>query len=262
MGNTVPYNCYERWGKRTPDGPLLNYDPQTANNGSLATLLENFNYESIEEAYNGSGKKGHASNQGYHGGGNPNSNFNMNNRSYNNSSNINNNGNYNNTNHINPKGMRNARRRPTYSPTARKIKLETEEEEEEEKLSTENSDENISAKDIKEEKIKQYRKTLTKVVKIKTAIFHETVKVTCSKDGKMLEWYKGKAEGDEKKKPIGSFSLNKITSVRTKVDNLKSLEIAVSSVNISTYLFIFKTREERESWQNNLESFRKIMSMK
>ncbi|KJP89118.1 hypothetical protein AK88_01204 [Plasmodium fragile] len=253
MGNTVPYNCYERWGKRSPDGPLLNYDPRTPNNGALATLLENFNYESNGETYNGSGKKGHASNQGYQGGGNPNSNVNMNNRGYNN------NANYNNTN---PKVVRNARRRPTYSPTARKIKLETEEEEEEDKLSTDNSDENISAKDIKEEKIKQYRKTLTKVVKIKTAIFHETVKVTCSKDGKMLEWYKGKAEGDEKKKPIGSFSVNKITSVRTKVDNLKSLEIAVSSVNISTYLFIFKTREERESWQNNLESFRKIMSMK
>ncbi|CAG9479879.1 conserved Plasmodium protein, unknown function [Plasmodium vivax] len=274
MGNTVPYNCYERWGKRTPDGPLLNYDPQTPNNGSLATLLENFNYESAEETYNGSAKKGHTPSQVYQGGGTPNSSVNTNNRSYNNSANINSNAsynsnanynssaNYNNTNHITPKVVRNARRRPTYSPTARKINLETEEEEEEDKLSTDNSDEHISAKDIKEEKIKQYRKTLTKVVKIKTAIFHETVKVTCSKDGKMLEWYKGKAEGDGKKKPIGSFSLNKITSVRTKVDNLKSLEIAVSSVNISTYLFIFKTREERESWQNNLESFRKIMSMK
>nr|6F24_A Chain A, C-terminal PH domain from PfAPH [Plasmodium falciparum Tanzania (2000708)] len=119
-----------------------------------------------------------------------------------------------------------------------------------------------SAKDIKDEKIQQYRKTLTKIVKIKTAIFHETVKVTCSKDGKMLEWYKGKNDSDGKKKPIGSFPLNKITSIRTKVDNLKSLEISVSSVHISTYLFTFKTREERESWQNNLESFRKIMSMK
>ncbi|EUD66962.1 hypothetical protein C922_02546 [Plasmodium inui San Antonio 1] len=262
MGNTVPYNCYERWGKRTPDGPLLNYDQKTPNNGSLVTLLENFNYESAEETYSGSAKKGHAPNQGYQRGEKPNSNVNVNNRSYNNNANVNNNANYNNTNHITPQVVRNARRRPTYSPTARKINLETEEEEEEEKLSTDNSDEHISAKDIKEEKIKQYRKTLTKVVKIKTAIFHETVKVTCSKDGKMLEWYKGKAEGDGKKKPIGSFSLNKITSIRTKVDNLKSLEIAVSSVNISTYLFIFKTREERESWQNNLESFTKIMNMK
>ncbi|SBT74960.1 conserved Plasmodium protein, unknown function [Plasmodium malariae] len=167
MGNTVPYSCYERWGKRTPDGPLINYDPQIVKD-----------------------------------------------------------------------------------------------EEDDDKLSTDKSDENISAKDIKDEKIKQYRKTLTKIIKIKTAIFHETVKVTCSKDGKMLEWYKGKADEDGRKKPIGSFPLNKITSIRTKVDNLKSLEIAVSSVNISTYLFFFKTREERESWQNDLESFRKIMSMK
>lgn len=28
MGNTVPYSCYERWGKRTPDGPLINYNPE------------------------------------------------------------------------------------------------------------------------------------------------------------------------------------------------------------------------------------------
>ncbi|GAW79765.1 hypothetical protein, conserved [Plasmodium gonderi] len=269
MGNTVQYSCYERWGKRTPDGPLLNYNPQKLNNGSLATLLENFNYESAEETHKEGSKKGYTSNQGYPGGSsnhNANRNYSNNSNNCNNINNGNNTTNYNSTNHMNPKAVRNARRRPTYSPTARKINVETEEEEEEEeeeeKQSTDDSGENISARDIRDEKIKQYRKTLTKVVKIKTAIFHETVKVTCSKDGKMLEWYKGKSEGNEKKKPIGSFSLNKITSIRTKVDNLKSLEIAVSSINISTYLFIFKTREERESWQNNLESFRKIMSMK
>ncbi|SOV11410.1 conserved protein, unknown function [Plasmodium sp. gorilla clade G2] len=235
MGNTVPYNCYERWGKRTPDGPLLNYDPQMPNSGTLSVLLENFDYESTEENNN---KCEYIINKDH----------------------------VEKNNNMNPKVIRNARRRPTYSPTARKINIESDDEEEDEdddeKLSTDDSDENISAKDIKDEKIQQYRKTLTKIVKIKTAIFHETVKVTCSKDGKMLEWYKGKNDSDGKKKPIGSFPLNKITSIRTKVDNLKSLEISVSSVHISTYLFTFKTREERESWQNNLESFRKIMSMK
>ncbi|CRG98940.1 conserved protein, unknown function [Plasmodium relictum] len=240
MGNTVPYSCYERWGKRTPDGPLINYDPQMPNNGSLTILLENFKYESNEQTHNETTKNDNLNN----------------NRKYE----INNENN-NNNNNINLNAIRSARRRPTYSPTARKVIIETEDEDDD-KLSTDGSDENISAKDIKDEKIKQYRKTLTKVVKIKTAIFHETVKVTCSKDGKMLEWYKGKADGNGVKKPIGSFPLNKITSIRTKADNLKSLEIAVSSVQISTYLFIFKTREERENWQNNLESFKKVMSMK
>ncbi|CRG93176.1 conserved protein, unknown function [Plasmodium gallinaceum] len=238
MGNTVPYSCYERWGKRTPDGPLINYNPQIPNNGSMAILLENFEYELNEET-NDTTK---------------NNNLSINRKDENNNENIN-------KNNINLNVIRSARRRPTYSPTARKVIIETEDEDDD-KLSTDGSDENISAKDIKDEKIQQYRKTLTKVVKIKTAIFHETVKVTCSKDGKMLEWYKGKADGDGKKKPIGSFPLNKITSIRTKADNLKSLEIAVSSVQISTYLFIFKTREEREDWQNNLESFKKVMSMK
>ncbi|SBT75927.1 conserved Plasmodium protein, unknown function [Plasmodium ovale] len=264
MGNTVPYSCYERWGKRTPDGPLIDYDPQMPNNGPLANLLENFNYESNEGADNYNAKADPGNNREND----------LTSTHINTSSAHVNTGN----NHSEGKNMnvvRNARRRPTYSPTARKVHVQTDDEEygdgdddedgeddEEEKMSTDNSGKHISAKDLKEEKIKQYRKTITKVVKIKTAIFHETVKVTCSKDGKMLEWYKGKADGDGKKKPIGSFALNKITSIRTKVDNLKSLEIAVSSVNISTYLFIFKTREERESWQNSLESFKKIMSMK
>ncbi|KEG00799.1 conserved Plasmodium protein, unknown function [Plasmodium vinckei vinckei] len=253
MGNTVPYSCYERWGKRAPDGPLINYDPETTNNGPLSNLIENFNYELKQEEYNASRKDYSGANTGQGLG-----------DSHENRSDLNNSNN-NEYNSTKPNVIRNARRRPTYSPSARKINIENEiydDDDEDEKLSTDNSGEDISAKNLKDEKIKEYRKILTKVVKIKTTIFHETVKVTCSKDGKLLEWYKGKADDDGHKKPIGSFPLNKITSIRTKVDNLKSLEISVSSVNINTYLFTFKTREERESWQNHLESFKNIMDMK
>ncbi|SCM02699.1 conserved Plasmodium protein, unknown function [Plasmodium chabaudi chabaudi] len=253
MGNTVPYSCYERWGKRAPDGPLINYDPETTNNGPLSNLLENFNYELKQEEYNANRKDHSGANTGQALG-----------NSHENRGDLNNSNN-NEDSSTKPNVIRNARRRPTYSPSARKINIENEiydDDDEDEKLSTDNSGEDISAKNLKDEKIKEYRKILTKVVKIKTTIFHETVKVTCSKDGKLLEWYKGKADDDGHKKPIGSFPLNKITSIRTKVDNLKSLEISVSSVNINTYLFTFKTREERESWQNHLESFKNIMDMK
>lgn len=315
MGNTVSYSCYERWGKRTPDGPLFSFDPTKSQNGSLSHLIENFDYD--EESKEGipyhvpfQGNDIHAyTTNRVNGGMTPNHpqmgyntvdhNRNMNNENYqslynktdnrnmnntlnmgmgmgdnsynymsnrivnNSTSNMNTN---NKTNNINPDGvdgktLRVSRRKPTYSPSTRRIEIESDDEEED-KLSTDNSDKKLSASDIKAQKIKQYRKTLTKVVKIKTAIFHETVKVTCSKDGKMLEWYKGKSDANGKKKPIGNIPLNKITSIRTKSDNPKHLEIAVNSVNISTYLFIFKTRDEREEWQSNLESFKKIMSMK
>lgn len=314
MGNTVSYSCYERWGKRTPDGPLISFDPAKSKNGNLSHLIENFDYD--EESKDRAsyhmpfqGNDIHAYTSGINGRISPNTtpmsynihdnNMNINNRNMNNENyqslynktdnrnmnntlnagmgdnvysymsnrTVNNNNTSNiNTNSNNPDGvagktLRVSRRKPTYSPNTRRIEIESDDEEED-KLSTDNSDKKLSASDIKAQKIKQYRKTLTKVVKIKTAIFHETVKVTCSKDGKMLEWYKGKSDANGKKKPIGNIPLNKITSIRTKSDNPKHLEIAVNSVNISTYLFIFKTRDEREEWQSNLESFKKIMSMK
>lgn len=321
MGNAVSYSCYERWGKRTPDGPLFNFDPTKSQNGCLSHLIENFDYD--EESKEGvpyhvpfQGNDIHAyATGGMNGGMTPNQlhmgynttdhnmnkmnmhKMNMNNENYqslyhktdnrninntlhmgmgdnsynymsnrivnNNTNNMNTNNNSNNNtpDGVAGKTLRVSRRKPTYSPSTRRVEIESDDEEED-KLSTDNSDKKLSASDIKAQKIKQYRKTLTKVVKIKTAIFHETVKVTCSKDGKMLEWYKGKSDASGKKKPIGNIPLNKITSIRTKSDNPKHLEIAVNSVNISTYLFIFKTRDEREEWQSNLESFKKIMSMK
>lgn len=268
MGNAVPYNCYERWGKRSPDGPLIHFDPSKPNNGTLSKLLGDFDYDLQEDGTASITKTEATGNVNYQTLNHMNSRVKINTNTG--------------TQHRvsldvpntegTPKCVRTSRRRPTYSPKTRKIEMESEEEEEKEEdeeeeeksgnIASDGNSEEISANDIRAEKIKQYRKILTKVVKIKTAIFHETVKVTCSKDGNFLEWYKGKADENGKKKPIGHIMLSKISSVRTKSDNPKSLEIAVSSVQISTYLFIFKTREERENWQNNLESFKKIMSMK
>ncbi|VWU52565.1 conserved protein, unknown function, partial [Hepatocystis sp. ex Piliocolobus tephrosceles] len=211
------------------------------NNGILANLLENFSYETEDKTVTSNVRNATLTTPEQK------------------TNNVINNNNIN----TNSKGVRNARRRPTYSPAARNLILETEEElDDDDKMSTDDLGDDISAMDLKKAKIKEYKNALTKVVKIKTAIFYETVTVTCSMDGQYLEWYKGSVSDEKKKKSIGSLPIDKITSIRTKVDNIKSLEITVNSTNISTYLFIFKTREEREEWQNNLESFKKIICMK
>ncbi|GBE60605.1 hypothetical protein, conserved [Babesia ovata] len=116
------------------------------------------------------------------------------------------------------------RRRPTYS--AKCLKAATDEESM--GSSSDTSDETATAKDIRQNKILQYRKALTKIVKVKTAIFHEKVRVTCSKDGKCIQWYKVKASEDDenKRQLIGTLPVSKITNFKTKVDNLRYLEIS------------------------------------
>lgn len=76
----------------------------------------------------------------------------------------------------------------------------------------------VSASDLRTKKVMQYRRALTKVVKLKTHLFSETVKVTCSKDGEEIEWYKGKsATGSQadKKKRAGSFPVDKVREARS-----------------------------------------------
>ncbi|ORM42031.1 uncharacterized protein BXIN_1011 [Babesia sp. Xinjiang] len=148
------------------------------------------------------------------------------------------------------------RRRPTYSAKCLKVVSD----EGSVDSSSDTDDETATAKDIRRNKILQYRKALTKIVKVKTAIFHEKVRVTCSKDGKCIEWYKVKApEDDENKRQlIGTLPVSKITNFKTKVDNLKYLEISAGN---NSYLFMFKTRDEREQWQTDFDRFVKFMKM-
>ncbi|KAK1936522.1 hypothetical protein X943_004017 [Babesia divergens] len=148
------------------------------------------------------------------------------------------------------------RRRPTYS--AKLLKAVSDEESVE--SSSDTDEETATAKDIRLNKILQYRKSLTKIVKVKTAIFHEKVRVTCSKDGKCIEWYKVKASEDDenKRQLIGTLPVSKITNFKTKVDNLRYLEITAGN---NSYLFMFKTRDEREQWQCEFDSFIRFMKM-
>ncbi|EDO07157.1 uncharacterized protein BBOV_IV008030 [Babesia bovis T2Bo] len=148
------------------------------------------------------------------------------------------------------------RRRPTYA--AKCVKNESAEESAESSSDADNR--TATAKDIRRNKILHYRKLLTATVKVKTAIFHAKVIVMCSKDGKCIEWYKNKdSEGDENKRQlIGTLPVAKITNFKTKVDNLRYLEITAGT---NTYIFVFKTREEREKWQSDFDNFVKFMKM-
>ncbi|KAK2196893.1 hypothetical protein BdWA1_002142 [Babesia duncani] len=152
---------------------------------------------------------------------------------------------------------RQSRRRPTYS--AKNLKAISDDEETAESSSDSEVDE-TTAKNIRQEKILKYRKLLTKIVKIKCNIFHEKVKVTCSKDGNCLEWYKVKAteDDDRKRSLIGTLPVDKITSFKTKVDNLKCLEITAGT---NGYIFTFKTRDEREAWQTEFDNFVRFMKL-
>ncbi|KAK1443598.1 hypothetical protein BgAZ_204740 [Babesia gibsoni] len=148
------------------------------------------------------------------------------------------------------------RRRPTYS--AKLLKAASDDESGE--SSSDEDEVTATAKDIRLNKISEYRKLLTKIVKVKTAIFHEKVRVTCSKDGKCIEWYKAKTseEDDNKRQLIGTLPVGKITNFKTKVDNPRYLEITAAN---NCYLFMFKTKDEREQWQNDFDSFIKFMKM-
>ncbi|CDJ69184.1 hypothetical protein, conserved [Eimeria necatrix] len=52
-----------------------------------------------------------------------------------------------------------------------------------------------------------------------------------------------------------------ITSVKAQQDNPKGLTINVNNPSPTTFSFTFKTKEERESWEKQLESLQKFMAM-
>lgn len=234
MGNVM--SCFDRWGKRSPDGPLLAAKPGQSQKGSLSARISDASTASggstpIKTPNAAAGVSSSPSGGAAGPGGTE----------------------------------RSARRRPTYSSKTRKSDTEvssfaeTSEEETEE-------DEEVSAKDLRQQKIGQYRKDLTQVVRLKSSLLAETVKISCSKDGAEIQWFKGKsaskAEEKAKKGPAGSFSLDKISGVKAQADNPKALTVSVSNPATTNYSITFKTREAREKWQASLDSLRKFMTMK
>ncbi|EKX74166.1 conserved hypothetical protein [Theileria equi strain WA] len=154
------------------------------------------------------------------------------------------------------KAERGSRRRPTYSAKFTRAFSRGSED----TCESSDADEIMeTANDIRMKRISEFHKSLTKTVKLKSGIFHERVCITCSKDGKTIEWYKIKGkEVDKEKGPIGEISVGKILTVKTKADNLKHLEILCRS---EAFLFMFKTTADREEWQTELENFIKFMRL-
>ncbi|BAM39486.1 conserved hypothetical protein [Theileria orientalis strain Shintoku] len=160
-----------------------------------------------------------------------------------------------NTEIVNTVAVRSGRRRPTYSPKV--LRALSKGSEDSVDTSSEGDDYTTSSKDLMDTKILEYRKLLTKTVKLKTSLLSEKVRVTCSKDGSHLEWFKSKSE-DSSKKADGRIAVSKITNVTTKSDNIKHLEIFVGK---SSFIFLFRSREEREQWQTDFKKFLKFMEL-
>lgn len=230
-------SCFDRWGKRAPDGPLLAVKPGQSQKGSLSNRISDVSTASggstPSKAPNAAGVAFSSSSGGAAGAAST--------------------------------TERSVRRRPTYSSKTKKSDTEVSSFDESSEESSE-EDEELSSKDIRQQKIAQYRKELTHVVRIKSSLLAETVKISCSKDGKEILWFKGKSKGEgEGKKtrgPAGSFALDKISGLKVQADNQKALTISVSNPSTTNYAVTFKTREGREKWQSSLDSLRKFMSMK
>eukprot|EP00921_Rhytidocystis_pertsovi_P025536 GHVQ01041195.1.p1 GENE.GHVQ01041195.1~~GHVQ01041195.1.p1 ORF type:complete len:241 (-),score=54.47 GHVQ01041195.1:287-1009(-) len=239
MGNTM--SCFERWGKRQPDGALLTYVPGTKKGssafGSLSTTGSTTADEGITDtagkAIGGRASTGAAATA---------------------------------AGAQTVEASRSSRRRPTYS--TKRAQAESSVSEFDDVTSeedTEGSQAELSASDIRQKKLNEFRKSLTKIVKLKTAIFQMTVKVTLSKDGLDAVWFSGKSdqarEKEEARKPIGKFPVAKISAIKAMAGHPKSVEVSLTSPNFENYHFSFKTQEDREEWQQQLESLRKFLSM-
>eukprot|EP00070_Physeter_catodon_P047828 XP_028354722.1 uncharacterized protein LOC114487645 isoform X2 [Physeter catodon] len=233
MGNTL--TCFERWGKRPPDGPLLHikaYSKEGKDGGIVQASSK------ASTATSTSAETPVSTGTAPAGGS------------------------------LTPSGVeRQSRRRQTYSSkTTKKSDTEVSSlDEDTDESDVENEIDGVSASDIRQKKFMEYRRALTKVVKLKTLLFSETVKVTCSRNGQQIEWYKGKstaASPSDKKKPAGSFPVDKITSCKAQADNVKALVITVNVPQPTTYNFTFKSAAEREHWQEQVESLMKFIAMK
>ncbi|KAL8448907.1 hypothetical protein Emed_003477 [Eimeria media] len=162
MGNSM--SCFDRWGKRAPDGALFTVKKTGGSDPTKAP-----------SAFNA------------------------------------------------PAGASTSRRRQTYSSNASKTaESEVSSYDEGDDFEESDEDEELTTKDVRQQKLLDYRRKLTKIVKLKTHLFNATV----------------------------------------KADNPKGLTITVNNPGPINYSFTFKTKEERVTWQEQLESFQKFMSMR
>ncbi|CDJ60665.1 hypothetical protein, conserved [Eimeria maxima] len=234
MGNTM--SCFDRWGKRTPDGALFAPKKRGGEDDRANALFSEPKATLSTTASTATPAAPAAATPAAATGGTP-------------------------AAKSGAPGERTSRRRQTYSSNANKAADTEMSSYGEEDDFDESEDEELTTSDVRQNKLMAYRRTLTKVVKLKTHLLNATVKVTCSRDGKEVEWYKGHSQEGGKAKPVGSLPVEKITNIKAQADNPKGLTISVNNPAPTTFSFTFKTKEEREAWQNQLESLRKFMAM-
>ncbi|XP_026190107.1 uncharacterized protein LOC34617839 [Cyclospora cayetanensis] len=225
MGNTM--SCFDRWGKRAPDGPLFAVKKSGGESGKSPSAFNVGLGSASTTASAGSSSASAAKSKAA------------------------------------APAERSTRRRQTYSSNAPKsADTEVSSYDEADDFDESEEEEELTTSDVRQKKLLTYRRNLTKIVKLKTHLFSATVKVTCSRDGKDIEWYKGHSAEGGRNKPVGSMPVDKITSVKSQADNPKGLTISVNNPSPTTFSFTFKTKEERVSWQEQVESFQKFMAMR
>lgn len=159
------------------------------------------------------------------------------------------------------------RRRQTYSSKTERGDTDMSSFDEEEGFSDSLDEEEVTTLDVQQRKLAAYRRDLMKVVKLKTHVLSATVKgetesvgvrlslslsfekerrefssprhcragcrcvsVTCSKDGREIEWYRGQSGGDGKHKPAGAIPTDKASSSRLVATDGRKGEVCEMSV--------------------------------
>ncbi|KAL8430091.1 hypothetical protein ACSSS7_006147 [Eimeria intestinalis] len=211
MGNTM--SCFDRWGKRTPDGALFTVKKSGGSDFTKASSAFNGPAgASTSTAASASGAGGVTK-----------------------------------SNATSARAERSSRRRQTYSSNASKnAESEVSSYDEGDDFDESDEDEELTTKDVRQQKLLDYRRKLTKIGNPQ----HKEVRSLCC--------CCSSAVGDV----FAVAVFPQITSVKSQADNPKGLTITVNNPGPTTYSFTFKTKEERVTWQEQLESFQKFMSMR
>eukprot|EP00375_Theileria_parva_P003825 XP_766511.1 hypothetical protein [Theileria parva strain Muguga] len=151
-------------------------------------------------------------------------------------------------------GERKKLRRPTYPPRlAQMFGDGTNEEVFEEH--THKEEKIRPSRELRAERVSVFQGNLYQKVKVKSPDKSGKFIVNCSDDGLKLELSMPPKSGEDSGKVVKELPVSQVTQVKTTSHNINQLELTVSNV---VYTFTFKSREDRERWQNNFDEFRKF----
>eukprot|EP00923_Selenidium_pygospionis_P025441 GHVN01044845.1.p1 GENE.GHVN01044845.1~~GHVN01044845.1.p1 ORF type:complete len:248 (-),score=59.44 GHVN01044845.1:136-813(-) len=216
MGNVVSVNCFDRWGRRYPDGPLIKSktvstsasSSSAANTGSLTPCARQ------KVAATSAGTTPPFTGR---------------------------------TNRRRPTAQAGRSARKAASDTEAALTEGNDDEDEQQ----ESSDDDAVANTMKKE-LEGLKKKLSQPAMMKNNFLNVSVKVTTDESGSQLEWYKCK-EGtliQEDKKPTGTAPISKIVKTQGAVGNANSVQIILPE---GTQTFTFKTQKAAQAWQEALQ---------